>query len=143
MRVRAASRRASSSRRARDISVLAGVGVLTAVSLVGSAVSVATALSPTWWDAVGPRGRLSVPLPMNAALIVLAAAAANGRRPQLARISAWLVVVATTVAVVSGVFDGGYAAALTPAQRTVQVTLVLSLVATGYLAARRATAPTQ
>jgi uncharacterized membrane protein len=106
-------------------------------------VSVVTALSPSWWDAVGPTGRLSVPLPMNAALIVLAAAAASGTRPRLARISSWLVVVATTVAVVSGVFDGGYAAALTPAQRAVQVALVLSLVGTGYLAARRATGPAQ
>ena len=52
--------------------------------------------------------------------------------------AAWLVVVATTVAVVSGAFDGGYAADLTPAQRAVQVLLVLALVATACLAWRRA-----
>lgn len=122
----------------RDHSVLAAAGVVTAVSLVGSAVAVSTDLSPTWWDAVGPTGRLSVPLPMNAALLVLAGAAGSPSRPGLARGAAWLVTGATTVAVVSGAFDGGYAADLTASQRALQVGLVLSLVVTGVVAARRA-----
>ena len=122
----------------RDHSVLAAVGVVTGVSLAGSVVAVSTDLSPTWWDAVGPTGRLSVPLPMNAALLVLAGAAGSRSRPRLAWGAAWLVAGATTVAVVSGAFDGGYAADLTASQRVLQVGLVLSLIVTGVVAARRA-----
>lgn len=122
----------------RDHSLLVAVGVVTGVSLVGSVVAVSTDLSPSWWDAVGPTGRLSVPLPMNAALLVLAGVAGGRTRPQVARGAAWLVVGATTVAVVSGAFDGGYAADLTASQRALQVGLVLSLVVTGVVAARRA-----
>jgi hypothetical protein len=122
----------------RDISVLLGVGVVTGVSLVGSVVAVATDLSATWWEAVGPTGWLSVPLPMNAALLLLAAATASSARPRLATVAAWLIFVAVTVAVVSGIFDGGYATDLTPLQRAFQVVLVLSLVGTAVLALRRA-----
>ena len=123
-----------------DWSLLAAVGVVTGVSLAGSVVAVTTDLSPTWWDAVGPTGRLSVPLPMNGVLLLLGAAAADASRPRLARGAAWLVVGATTLAVVSGLFDGGYAAELTAGQRTLQVGLVASLVVTGVVAARRARA---
>ncbi len=122
----------------REPSTLVAVGVVTVVSLVGSVVAVVTDLSATWWDAVGPTGRLSVPLPMNAALLLLAGAAAGSARPRLAQICAWLIVVATTLAVVSGAFDGGYAADLTAGQRILQVALIGSLVATGVVAARRA-----
>lgn len=128
----------SSTTTTRDLSVPAAVGVVTAISLAGSVVAVTTDLSPTWWDAVGPTGRLSVPLPMNAALLLLAGAASSDARPRLARGASWLVVAATSVAVVSGAFDGGYAAELTAPQRAVQVGLVLSLVGTAYVATRRA-----
>jgi hypothetical protein len=123
----------------RDWSVPAAVVTLTVVSLVGSLVAVGTDLNSSWWDAVGPTGRLSVPLPFNALLLLLAAAAASGTRPRLATAAAWLLVVATVVAVLSGVFDGGYAAELTALQRVCQVALVLCLLGTAYVAGRRAT----
>ena len=64
----------------RDRRPLAAVVVVTGVSLAGSVLSVVTGLSPTWWDAVGPTARLSVPLPMNVALLVLGVLAAGTRR---------------------------------------------------------------
>ena len=90
--------------------VLAAAGV-TAVSLAGSLLAVAGGLNASWWDAVGPTGRLSVPLPMNVALLVLAFAAAGTRR-RLALAAAALLALACTAAVVSGFFDGGYSAAM-------------------------------
>lgn len=117
--------------------MLAAVAVLTLVSLLGSVVAVSTDLNDSWWDAVGPTGRLSVPLPFNIVLLVLALAASSASRPHLATVASWLLVVATTVAVVSGAFDGGYAAELSAGQRMCQVALVLSLLGTAYVAARR------
>lgn len=116
--------------------VLAAVGV-TVVSLTGSLLSVAGGLNDTWWDAVGPTGRLSVPLPMNVALLVLAFAAAGTRR-RLALAAASLLALACSAAVVSGFFDGGYAAAMAPVERLTQVTLVLGLAVLALLAGRRA-----
>ena len=116
--------------------VLAAVGV-TVVSLTGSLLSVAGGLNDKWWDAVGPTGRLSVPLPMNVALLVLAFAAAGTRR-RLALAAASLLALACSAAVVSGFFDGGYAAAMAPVERLTQVSLVLGLAALALLAGRRA-----
>ena len=116
--------------------VLAAVGV-TFVSLAGSLLAVAGGLSASWWDAVGPTGRLSVPLPMNVALLVLAFAAAGTRR-RLALAAASLLALACSAAVVSGFFDGGYAAAMAPVERLTQVTLVLGLAVLALLAGRRA-----
>ena len=120
-----------------DRSVLAAVLVTTAVSLVGAAVSVAGDLSPTYLDALGPDGHLSVPLPMTAFQLVTAVlAAAPHRRRALA--GSGLLAAAVTVALVSGLFDGGYSDdRLDAGQRTVQVALVLGLVAVAVLAARR------
>ena len=115
--------------------VLAAVGV-TVVSLTGSLLAVAGGLSASWWDAVGPTGRLSVPLPMNVALLVLAFAAAGTRR-RLALAAAALLALACSAAVVSGFFDGGYAAAMAPVERLTQVTLVLGLSVLALLAGRR------
>ena len=123
----------------RDRGPLAAVGLVTAVSLAGSVLAVSTGLSPTWWDAVGPTGRLSVPLPMNVALLVLAVAAGSTRR-RLALPAAVLLGLASGVAVLSGLFDGGYAADLTAPQRLTQVVLVLGLTAVAVLAGRRAVA---
>jgi hypothetical protein len=95
-----------------DRTVLAAVAAVTAVSLAGAAVSVAGDLNPTYLDALGPDGHLSVPLPMTAFQV--------------------------TVAVASGFFDGGYADdRLTGSQRAVQVVLVAGLVAVAALGARR------
>ncbi|MFL6153562.1 MAG: hypothetical protein ACJ72B_14380 [Ornithinibacter sp.] len=121
----------------RDNRLLAAVIALTAVSLAGSLLSVVSGLSADWWQAVGPTGRLSVPLPMNAALIVLALAAASRRR-RLALTAATVLALACSAAVVSGLFDGGYAAALTPVQRLTQVALVLGLTVVTVLAVLRA-----
>ena len=115
--------------------MLAAVGV-TAVSLAGSLLAVAGGLNASWWDAVGPTGRLSVPLPMNVALLVLAFAAAGTRR-RLALAAAALLALACSAAVVSGFFDGGYSAEMPAAQRLTQVALVLGLTVLALLAGRR------
>ena len=116
--------------------VPAALGV-TVVSLAGSLLAVAGGLNASWWDAVGPTGRLSVPLPMNVALLVLASAAAGTRR-RLALAAAALLALACSAAVVSGFFDGGYAAAMAPVERLTQGALVLGLAALAVLAGRRA-----
>jgi hypothetical protein len=117
--------------------VLVAVLAVTAVSLVGAVVSVSADLSPTFLDAVGPDGHLSVPLPMTLFQVVMALAAGTRRRP-LALLGSGLLALATTVAVASGFFDGGYADdRLEPAQRAYQVVLVLALVAVAVLAAVR------
>ena len=121
----------------RDRRPLAAVVVVTGISLVGSVLSVVAGLRPTWWDAVGPTARLSVPLPMNVALLVLGALAAGTRR-RVALVASTLLALACTLAVVSGAFDGGYAARLAPVERVTQVALVLGLVVVAVVAGRRA-----
>jgi len=124
-------------RLAPDRTVLLAVGAVTAISLVGAAVSVAGELNPTYLDAVGPDGHLSVPLPMTAFQVVTGVlAAGTGRRVVL--VGSALLAAAVTLAVVSGFFDGGYADdRLTGGQRAVQVALIAGLVAVAALAARR------
>ena len=110
---------------------------VTAVSLGGAVISVRAGLSPTYLDAVGPHGHLSVPLPMTAFQLLTALAAGSGRRP-LAVLGSGLLGGAVTLAVVSGFFDGGYADdRLNPVQRGYQAVLVLSLCAVAVLAAVR------
>jgi len=120
----------------RDRALVVAVAAVTVVSLAGSVLAVATALSPSWWDAVGPTARLSVPLPMNIALVVLALTGAGTHRRAALAASA-LLGLACSVAVVSGFFDGGYVAALAPMERVAQAALVLALTATAALAVRR------
>jgi len=114
----------------------AAAGV-TLVSLAGAVLAVSTGLSASWSTALGPTARLSVPLPMNVAVVVLALAAAGTRR-RLALAAAVLLALACAAAVVSGFFDGGYAAALTSVQRLSQISLVAGLAALSVLAGRRA-----
>lgn len=117
--------------------VLYAVLVVTAVSLVGAVISVRAGLSPTYLDAVGPEGFLSVPLPMTAFQVLTALAAGSRRRP-LALLGAGLLGLAVTLAVVSGFFDGGYADdRLGSAQRGYQMGLVMSLCVVAVLAAVR------
>ena len=73
---------------------------------------------------------------MNAALLILALVAGSARR-RGATVAAALLTLAVTVAVVSGAFDGGYAAALTLPQRVAQVVLVLGLGGVAVVGARR------
>lgn len=118
-------------------SVLYAVLAVTGLSFVGAVISVRSGLSPTYLNAVGPEGFLSVPLPMTAFQILTALAAGSRRRP-LALVGAGLLGLAVTVAVVSGFFDGGYADdRLGPAQRGYQMVLVASLCVVAVLAAAR------
>jgi hypothetical protein len=89
-----------------DSRLVPAVVAVTVVSLAGSVLAVATGLSADWWQAVGPTGRLSVPLPMNAALVLLGLAAAGHRR-RLALAAAALLALACAAAVGSGFFDVG------------------------------------
>ena len=119
--------------------VLYAVVVVTAVSLVGAVISVRAGLSPSYLDAVGPDGYLSVPLPMTAFQVLTALAAGSRRRP-FALLGAGLLGIAVTLAVVSGFFDGGYAdERLGSAQRGYQMILVVSLCVVAVLAAVRFT----
>jgi hypothetical protein len=123
----------------RDLSVPVAVLATTAVSLVGAAVSVAGDLSPTYLAALGPDGHLSVPLPMTAFQVVTALLAASAHRRR-ALVGSGLLTVAVSVALVSGLFDGGYSdERLDAGQRTVQVVLVLGLASVAGLAGRRFT----
>ena len=121
----------------RSWSVLGGVLVLTAISVGGAVVSVRDGLSATWLDAVGPDGHLSIPLPMTALQVLAALAAASPRR-RVALAGSGVLVIAVVAAVVSGLFDGGYAdERLTTGQRLYQVLLESGLVVVWVLAAAR------
>ena len=107
------------------------------MSLAGAVISVRARLNPTYLDALGPHGYLSVPLPMTAFQILTALAAGSRRRP-LALLGPALLGIAVTLAVLSGFFDGGYADdRLDSAQRSYQEVLVLSLCLVAVLAAVR------
>lgn len=117
--------------------VLYAVLAVTALSLGGAVISVRAGLSPTFLDAVGPHGYLSVPLPMTA-FQVLTAIAAGSRRRRFALLGSALLGLAVGVAVISGFFDGGYADdRLDPTQRGYQTVLVLSLCVLAAFAAVR------
>ncbi len=113
---------------------LALAGAVAAVSVGGAAISVAASLNPDLVDALGPRGWLSVPLPM--LLVQLGLAALAGlRRRAVAATAAALLGTACTVAVISGFFDGGYTdARVSSGLRGYQMLLVTSLIALGTVA---------
>lgn len=116
---------------------LYAVLVVTAVSLVGAAVSVGSDLNPTYLDALGPEGFLSVPLPMTA-FQLLAAAAAGSQRRTLALVGSGVLSLAVTLAVVSGFFDGGYTDdRLGAGLRVYQMALVLGLCSVAVVGALR------
>ena len=118
-------------------SVLYGVLTLVALSVIGAGISVAGDLSPTLMDAMGPKGRLSIPLPMMAFQVAMAVAAGSRRRP-VALVGSGLVAGALLAGVVSGFFDGGYGdERLTGFERGYQVAFVASLTVVGVVAARR------
>jgi hypothetical protein len=117
--------------------VLYAVLVSSGVSLGGAALSVHTGLNPTYLDALGPQGFLSVPLPMMLFQVVTALAA-GATRQGVAMLGSGLLSVAVSVAVASGFFDGGYADdRLGWAQRAYQMTLVASLSVVAALAVTR------
>jgi hypothetical protein len=117
--------------------VLYGVLALAAISVAGAVISVAGDLSPSLLDAMGPDGRLSIPLPMIAAQVVLAVAA-GARRRGVALTGSALLAAALLVSVISGFFDGGYSDdRLTAFERAGQVTLVAALSTVAIVAAVR------
>jgi hypothetical protein len=117
--------------------VLYGLLAVAALSVCGAVISVAGDLSPSLLDAMGPDGRLSIPLPMMAAQVALAVAAGSRRRP-VALIGSGLLAVALLAGVVSGFFDGGYADdRLTAFERAYQVMFVGALAVVGVVAATR------
>jgi hypothetical protein len=118
-------------------SVLYSLLAVAALSVGGAVISVAGDLSPSLLDAMGPHGRLSIPLPMMVAQVLLAVAAGSRRRP-VALIGSGLLAAALLAGVVSGFFDGGYADdRLTTFERVYQVTFVGALAVVGVIAARR------
>jgi hypothetical protein len=117
--------------------VLYGLLAVATLSVCGAVISVAGDLSPSFFDAMGPDGRLSIPLPMIVVQIALAFAAGSRRRP-VALIGSGLLAAALLAGVVSGFFDGGYADdRLTAFERVYQVTFVSALAVVGAMAARR------
>lgn len=117
--------------------VLYGVLLVAALSFGGAVISVASDLSPDLLDAMGPYGRLSVPLPMVAFQVAMAFASTSRRRA-VAMTGSGLIAVAMLAGVVSGFFDGGYAEdRLTAWQRGYQIALVTALTVVGLLAATR------
>jgi hypothetical protein len=121
----------------RDRSVLAGAAVLALLSVGGAVVSVAGGLSDSVWEAMGPTGRLSIPVPMMLAQLLLAAVASGPRRRPAIAASAVLALV-EPVCVASGFFDGGYSdPARTPFHVAYQALFVGAIVVVGLLAVRR------
>jgi hypothetical protein len=117
--------------------VLYGILAVAALSVGGAVISVAGELSPNLLDAMGPDGRLSIPLPMMAAQVLLATAAGSTRR-RVALIGSGLIAAALLAGLVSGFFDGGYADdRLTAFERVYQVTFVGALAVVGVVAAAR------
>src|SRR5690349_23904315 len=98
------TRRATAS---RDRSVLHGTVVLAVLSVGGAVLSVASGLSSDVWEAMGPTGRLSIPIPMMLAQLGVAALASSTRRRPAIVASALLALV-EPVCIMSGFYDGGY-----------------------------------
>ena len=118
-------------------SVLAGVLVLGSLSVVGAVISVRSGLADGLSEAMGPTGRLSIPWPMVLAQLLMATAAASHRR-WVAAVGSGFVALATTLGVVSGFFDGGYADdRLTAAEHAFQWTFVAVLALVAVVAVRR------
>ena len=123
--------------RATASAVLYGLLAVAALSVCGAVISVASDLSPNVLDAMGPDGRLSIPLPMMVAQVALALAAGSRRR-RVALIGSGLLAAALLAGVISGFFDGGYADdRLTAFERAYQGTFVSALAVVGGIAAWR------
>jgi len=91
----------------RDRRVFVGAVVLAALSVGGAIISVAGGLSSTIWEAMGPTGRLSIPIPMMLAQLAAAWLAAGPRR-RLALLASALLALVEPICIMSGFYDGGY-----------------------------------
>jgi hypothetical protein len=110
---------------------------LAGLSVGGAFVSLSSGLSPTFLEAMGPVGRLSIPLPMVAFQVVMALAAGSRRR-RLALAGSGAVALTLLAGVVSGFFDGGYGdPRLSAFERAYQVVLIGGLVGVGAIATAR------
>ena len=121
----------------RDQRLFVGAVMLAVLSVGGAIISVAGGLSSTIWEAMGPTGRLSIPIPMMLAQLAAAwLAAGSRRRPAL--VASALLALVEPICVVSGFFDGGYS---DPARSALHVGYQLLFVAAigvvGVLAAVR------
>jgi hypothetical protein len=121
----------------RDRRVFVGAVVLAVLSVAGAVISVAGGLSSTLWEAMGPTGRLSIPIPMMLAQLVAAwLAAGSRRRPAL--VASALLALVEPICVVSGFFDGGYSdPARSPLHVAYQLLFVTAIAVVGVLAALR------
>ena len=118
-------------------SVLYSLLAVAALSVCGAVISVAGELSPSLLDAMGPHGRLSIPLPMMVAQVLLAIAAGSTRR-LVALIGSGPLAAALLAGVISGFFDGGYADdRLTAFERVYQMTFIGALAVVAVVAATR------
>src|SRR5689334_18353683 len=124
----------------RDRRVFAGAVVLAVLSVGGAFISVAGGLSDTIWEAMGPTGRLSIPIPMMLAQLA-AAWVASGSRRWPALVASALLALVEPICIISGFYDGGYS---DPDRTTLHVAYQLLFVAAiavvGVLAALRFTA---
>ena len=116
---------------------LVGTLVLATISVVGAVISVRSDLADDLLDAMGPVGRLSIPLPMLVAQVIAGVASTSLRKwPVL--IGTGFVAVTTAMGVISGFFDGGYAEdRLTAFERTYQMLLAIALVVVAVVAVRQ------
>ena len=121
----------------RDRRVFVGVVVLAALSVGGAIISVVGGLSSTIWEAMGPTGRLSIPIPMMLAQLA-AGWLATGQRRRVALVASGLLALVEPICIVSGFYDGGYS---DPERSALHVAYQLLFVATiavvGVLAALR------
>jgi hypothetical protein len=121
----------------RDRSVLDGVAVLAALSVGGAVIAVATGLSADVWDAMGPTGRLSIPIPMMLAQLGVAWVA-SGTRRRPAIVASVLLALVEPVCILSGFADGGYSdPTRTPLHVGYQLVFIIAIGVVGVLAARR------
>jgi hypothetical protein len=121
----------------RDRSVLHGTFVLAALSVGGAVIAVATGLSADVWEAMGPTGRLSIPIPMMLAQL-LVAWVASGTRRRPAIVASALLALVEPVCIMSGFSDGGYSdPARTPLHIAYQLVFIAAIGVVGVLAARR------
>ena len=121
----------------RDRRVFVGVVVLAALSVGGAIISVIGGLSSTIWEAMGPTGRLSIPIPMMLAQLAAGWLAAGTRRRPALLASALLAVV-EPICIMSGFYDGGYSDPdRSPLHVAYQLLFVAPIAVVGVLAALR------
>ncbi len=120
-----------------DRRVLVGAAVLAALSVGGAIISVAGGLSDTVWEAMGPSGRLSIPIPMMLAQLAVAWTA-SGRRRWPALLASALLALVEPICIMSGFYDSGYS---DPDRSTLEVAYQLLFIGAigvvGVLAALR------